>query len=320
MIRKHFLFALQALVTIALLALLFRGFDWQAFRRLLHGIPWWFYAFSFTTILAGQVLYAWRWHLILVALAVPVSFSVVLRQFLVGVFFNNFLPSTMGGDSVKVYYLGRAEGYVRVTASVLADRGIGVLLVATLAVTFARYVDDAAPALVAAKAVVMLTWLGLAAVLLVATFAPPGMWLRDFAGRWPWLKANTDRATRFVGHIQTVMRQPRVLFGAGLVVGAYFVLLGLVYQQFITLATGVRPAMFPVIGVVAIIATLSNVPVAVNGLGLREHLHLALLGAFGLTPEAAVGISLLLFAHVLAISVGGAVVWMRTPVDMGRDS
>lgn len=312
MTRKHVLFALQALVTIVLLALLFRGFDWQAFRKLLRGIPWWFYAFSFATVLTGQVLYALRWYVMLLALAVPVPFAVAVEQFLVGVFFNNFLPSTVGGDSAKVYYLGRAEGYVRVTASVLVDRVIGVFLVATLAILFVGSAGDAAPALGAAKAAVTLTWVALAAVLLMATCASLGEWLSDFVRRWPpWLAPNTDRVMRLVGQIQTALRRPLVLAGSSLIVVAYFFLLGLVYQEFIELATGARPALFSVIGIVAIIVTLSNLPVAVNGLGLREQLHLALLGTFGLTPEAAASISLLLFAHLLAISAVGAVFWMR---------
>ena len=37
-----------------------------------------------------------------------VSLSTAVRQYFIGIFVNNFLPSTVGGDLAKVYYIGRA--------------------------------------------------------------------------------------------------------------------------------------------------------------------------------------------------------------------
>jgi hypothetical protein len=309
--RKRLFFVLQCAVTGILLAFLFRGFDWQAFRKLLHGIPWSFYAFSLATVFVGQGIYAWRWHVLLAALGVPVSFVASFRQYMVGVFFNNFLPSTMGGDSTKVYYLGRSAGYLRVTASVLVDRVLGIFLVTTLAVLCLNTADQKATALLAARAVLTLVWFALATALVVIAWAPRHLWIGGLVRRWPALKPAADRAVRLAAYIKTALRHPLVVVASSLVVFVYFLLLGLVYQQFIALATGARCALLPVIGVVAAIAALSNVPVSVNGLGLREQLHLALFATFGLAPEAAAGISLLLFAHLMLASVVGAVFWMR---------
>jgi len=58
---------------------------------------------------------------------------------------------------------------------------------------------------------------------------------------------------------------------------------------------------------------LSNIPISVNGLGLREQLHAILLQPLGVPREAAVAISLLLFAHLLVSSLFGLWFWFRLP-------
>ena len=60
---------------------------------------------------------------------------------------------------------------------------------------------------------------------------------------------------------------------------------------------------------------LSNIPISVNGLGLREQLHAILLAPLGVPREAAVAISLLIFAHLLVSSLLGLLFWFRLPAD-----
>src|SRR5262245_2393789 len=56
---------LQTGVTVGLLVVLFRGLDLHMFRELLATLPLWFYVLSLIVVLAGQVVYAWRWRLLL---------------------------------------------------------------------------------------------------------------------------------------------------------------------------------------------------------------------------------------------------------------
>ena len=54
-------------------------------------------------------------------------------------------------------------------------------------------------------------------------------------------------------------------------------------------------------------------PLRVNGLGLREQLHASLFLPLGIAPEAAVSISLLLYAHLVVASLIGLIFWLRQP-------
>ncbi len=63
--------------------------------------------------------------------------------------------------------------------------------------------------------------------------------------------------------------------------------------------------------VLVAIAILSNIPISVNGIGLREQLHYLLFASLGVSKELAVGISVIVFSQFLILSVLGGLVWLR---------
>ena len=58
---------------------------------------------GFSLNFVGIYVSAHRWRVLLKAQGVNVSFPFLLKSYLVGIFFNNFLPSTIGGDAVRAY-------------------------------------------------------------------------------------------------------------------------------------------------------------------------------------------------------------------------
>lgn len=74
-----------------------------------------------------QTISAYRWYLLLKPLDLEVSFLRILSLYYLGMYFNFFLPSAIGGDVVKVYYLHKETGRLSAsTASVFLDRDIGM--------------------------------------------------------------------------------------------------------------------------------------------------------------------------------------------------
>src|SRR5687768_15863335 len=166
--RSYLWFIIQAIVSVTLLTVLMRSLNLSALRELFVRLPLWFYGASLAVVLAGQVVYAWRWRLLLAAAGVSAPFSLVLRQYFIGIFLNNFFPSTVGGDVAKVYLLGRKHGYRPVTASVLLDRILGLGLLALCATVVLWSVSLPAAVLVAARLVVTAIAAASVVVLLIA--------------------------------------------------------------------------------------------------------------------------------------------------------
>src|SRR5258705_3842533 len=153
-VRKRLTFAAQCLVSAGLLFLLFRGLDLTALRSLFATMSLWFYLTSLAAVMGGQVLYAWRWKQVLAASGVPVPVGTAVQQYFIGIFLNNFFPSTVGGDMAKVYYLGRRHGYRPIAASIVLDRLLSIGLLAVLATTMYWGAPDPSPRFAATRAVV----------------------------------------------------------------------------------------------------------------------------------------------------------------------
>ena len=83
-------------------------------------------------------LQIYRWYLLVRALDLPFTVRNAYRLSLVGIFFNTFIPGSIGGDVVKAYFIAHAhpERKTRAVASVIADRALGlfglILFVAVL--------------------------------------------------------------------------------------------------------------------------------------------------------------------------------------------
>jgi uncharacterized membrane protein YbhN (UPF0104 family) len=109
------------------------------------------------------------------------------------------------------------------------------------------------------------------------------------------------------------LKRPVIMGQAVLAVLTYFVCLTVVYSLFLSLHTVHQPSAALLFAVITATAVLSNVPVSLNGLGVREQLHVWLLAPLGVPAEVALAISLLMFAHLLVASMVGLVFWLRRP-------
>ncbi len=79
---------------------------------------------------------AWRWRVLIETQQVDCSIGHLVSSFLVATFFNNFLPSNIGGDVVRIADTAPLmASRTRATAVVFIDRGLGLvalMLVAAL--------------------------------------------------------------------------------------------------------------------------------------------------------------------------------------------
>ena len=110
----------------------------------------------------------WRWGLLLDAQDVHVPSRSLLGSFLVALFFNNFLPSNIGGDVIRIRdTAGPARSKTVATIVVLTDRVIGLMglvLVAALGATAAAAGHGPSP--------IWPTWLWAGFLLSAAASAP----------------------------------------------------------------------------------------------------------------------------------------------------
>ena len=307
---KRLAFGVQALITAALLTLLFRKFDWTLFEAAFSRTPLWFYPASFGVLVAGQALYVFKWGMVLGAMGLRVPFWRLAEQYLLGTFFNNFLPTMIGGDAARVYYLGRQEGYATVATSILVDRGLGFLSTAAWGSLLVWWLDITTPAFVVARQaltlLLVILGVGLAAAL-TFRLAPIVGVLR----RVPLLARVAESLELVRKRGRPLRRRPGVLLIVLVIPLINFLPFGWVYQTYFRLSGGLVVPYAAILLVLLTISILSNIPISVNGIGLREQLHYLLFGSLGVSKELAVGISVIIFSQLLILSIFGGLVWLR---------
>lgn len=249
----------------------------------------------------GVVLSAWRWRRVLDAFGAPGSVRVLASHSFAGQFVGNVLPSTIGGDVLRVSRASRTTGSGEVAfASVVLERLSGFL--ALPLVTLAGFalapglVDEPRAWVALAVAGAALAALG---VILVLVGHP------RLAGRF----AGSERWTRFVGAVHTgldgIRRTPRLGWR---VLGAS-VVFQLSTVAAVLCAVNVMDVSVPLAAVVAFapaVAMVQVLPLSVSGFGVREGMLVLLLGGLGVSAGAAVGVGLVWYAQTLVASLGGA--------------
>lgn len=255
-----------------------------------------------TALVATTPINALRWRAFLApGPPLPTTFT-LLKILLVGIFFNQVLPSGIGGDAVRAWrcrILGiRLGAAVR---SILLERASGYsVYVALYAVGLPRLLQAIADSRQrhALLLVLVVCVAGLAALLVLDKLPgaisriPLMAWLAELAvaGRRfcadPWrLAANLILSASSVG---------LTVFG--------FKLAGD--------AVGVHLAYSTWLVVVPPIALIQLVPISLAGWGVREVVLVTLLGAFGIPPANALAASLLFGLCQIAIALPGGLVWL----------
>ena len=253
--------------------------------------------------LAGMVLATLRWQQVLAALGRPTGIRRLFSHTMAGQFVSNVLPTTIGGDILRVSRLSRDTGESPDTfASVVLERVTGWLVlpvITLLGLALNPGLRHLGTATQVALGLALVT-LALLAGTLVAVSS------RRFGSRY----AVRDGWRRFAGAIHlglTRMRaHPRsalAVIGAGFAYQFVLVLSAVAAAQ----ALGLRPAgltallaFFPAVLIVQVL------PIGISGLGIREGAFVLFLGPLGVATEEAIALGLLLYLLNLAVSLLGA--------------
>ncbi len=231
----------------------------------------------------GIVLSAWRWQRALVVFDAHVPLPTLVSHYFAGQFFGNVLPSTIGGDVLRVRWGAKTTGSGHVSfGSVVLERLTGFVALPLLALLgFALRPslldEDHAWIAVVISAVTLV-------MLVVILYAA----------------AHPRLAGRFRDH-ENWMRSAGVL-GAAILYQASTV--AVVYCAVRTL--GVELPTAAVLAFAPAVAMAQVLPLSLSGLGVREGMLVILLHPLGVSSGRAVAIGLLWYAMMLIVSLFGA--------------
>jgi glycosyltransferase 2 family protein len=306
--KRGLLLAVKIGVSLALLAYLVSttGLD-ALLTRIRGGDP---LLFAAAVGLYGGliVLSVWRWRLLLQAQGFPATMRHLSASYLVATFFNNFLPSNIGGDVIRVRDGSRLTGSTTTSLAVVAiDRILGLGALWLLAAT--TYVMGGAAVRHLAGARVVLSGLGLVFAVLAYVFFRPGTARRLLAvfrlDRLPFVKEKFEIVQGAVHVYREQMAAVWLAFAASLGLQT------LVVWYFYAVAHALRiPLTLPACFIMVPLCTLvQTVPVSFNGWGVRESLFVIYFAQVGLPKDSALAFSLVGAGLIVMLSLSGALVW-----------
>jgi hypothetical protein len=291
--------AAKIAVTALLIALVARAFDLRGVGDYLSRVdaPT---ALALVAVAIGVLpLQAWRWLMVLDVAASRLRFGRALVIVLIGHFFNQTLPSTVGGDAMRMWYAyqaGVAPG--NAAATVIFDRLIavsGLLVLTACGLPWLLELVPDAPARSAIAAVVAAGFGGFALAIALAHF--------------PRLIPDWRIARGFAARARALVASPLTVLAGALISAAGFVAFSWMVFH-LAQAVGVRLTFTHSLLLVPPVLLIAAVPVSLAGWGVREGAMVVALGFVGVEPAAAFALSVLFGLAIAVSSLPGALLWL----------
>lgn len=304
-VKQAALFSVKLLLSIAVLVYIARGLDLRQLRDHLVSVDPFLFGVALVLIFLQTFVLNGRWELIMRALGVSLDWLAGWRILMISLWFNQVLPSSVGGDAVRMWLLRqRGVQWSEAVKGVAADRftaliGLIVLMVIGLPLLLSRVSNPAA-----ILAIGGLTLAGVAGTVVLLTLDRLPKRFIALPAIASFVRFGT--LVRFL-LLQSERRAP--LFGSALLI--HLVTATACY----TLARGVGAQLSVLDAGILIppVVLLTAVPISISGWGVREGAMVACLGLAGVPSEQALSVSLLLGAISVIIGVVGGVIWLASP-------
>ena len=307
-----------AKTAVAIASILVLGFavDWRdSVERLLTAAPGWI-ALAVALAVAALLLSAWRWERLLRILGPRLGLHAALKVYWVGSLFGNLLPSTVGGDVVRLSLVRKRVGLTNATASIAVERLTGLVMLFVVALL----------ALVPGAAATMLDqqrwWLfaGLAGVLFAGVLAvalvpqqltaATGSRVRRRLLRFPRILKLLDKGQGFAQALLAYRRSPGSLVVTLGLSALFYGILGL-FQWALLHAVGAEIGLLQAAIAVPLVILVNLLPISINGLGVTEGAFVLLYSRLGVPAEIALSAAILRRLVIVATTSIGLVYWYR---------
>jgi uncharacterized membrane protein YbhN (UPF0104 family) len=301
--RRLLILSARILVTLALLYLALRGINFTAISTRLSQINLGWIALAVVITVVQIFIGALRWREISELCKAPLTDLQAFRYNMIGAFFNQTLPSSIGGDAVRLWLVNRTgAGWRAATYSILTDRAIGlialaIIIVASLPWSYGMIADSKGR-----LALVFLDFTALAGGL--------GFLL---LGRLPWSWLKTWWPTKHI-HACSVIAN-NVIFsrrsGLKIAVLSLSVHVLAVAIAWCAVRSISAPADFEqVFMLIPPIMLITMMPISIAGWGVREATMMVAFGYAGLAPTDGTVVSILFGAVMFIVGCAGGLVWI----------
>ena len=261
-------------------------------------------------ICCGQIpLSAWRWREIVTVCRSQLSQTLAMRYTVIGQFFSQVLPSTVGGDAVRIWLLARGgAGWQIAIYSVLIDRVIGVTALALIVATCLPWTFELVHDAAGRTALLLIGFGAIGAALVFLGLGIPHLKVLD---RW-WPTRHLATASRLTWRLCT---SPAALRVAVVSFAIHFMTVALAWSA----ATAVHASITfsQTLYLFLPVLLIATIPISIAGWGVRESAMVLAFSYAGLAESDGLIVSILYGLTTLAVGVIGGIVWIASGYRWG---
>lgn len=289
--KKYLSIFIKTAVSLLILIYLFKKIAVEDVWHLLRQAYFPYLLAALGLYITGQIFCAYRWKILARLMDFHNSFKEFVTYYFIGMFFNLFLPTAIGGDVGKCYYLIKGnKKTLQAIVSILADRGTG-LVVLVLISGLALFLLDGF------HIPKQLIWAILFAnVILILAFLLP-----FFFG------SHLSRLHKTVALSMTFWRKPLPLFQS-IMISSVFHTLVISVHILIGLSIGLTiPWKFYFL-LIPLVVAVSMLPISLSGLGVREGAYVYFLSLIDIPRTSALTFAFGWFLIILISGLIGGIV------------
>jgi uncharacterized protein (TIRG00374 family) len=311
-LRRILLFLLKAGVSVGLIAVFFVRIDWPDVLATVEGANLRLLLGAAGLFLASNLLGALQWDLLLRAQGISMPHLRVQKLYMIGVFFNNFLVSNIGGDAVRVYDLRRMTGEGSPGfAATFVDRFIGLFTMILFSLAaYAASPTVWSPALLAP----ILALSGILAGVLAVGFSRRLSGILEHIGRRLLPLPLGERIGKIRGSFilyRSRMRTLALVLAISLVV--QLLRIGVYYS--VSQAMNLDVAFRHFMVFIPMIAIVAAVPISFGGIGVRENFGALLFHQVGVGLAPSLAMLFLGYLAGIAVSLAGGVAFVLRKME-----
>lgn len=300
---KRFLhIILRFIISASLIIFVFSKIDLKNVLNCLKEANIFLLAFSLSLHFVGVLLGSSRWRVLLESYGIDVPHKELYRLYMIGSFFNTFLPTSVGGDAIRMYKVSSlTDKRAQAAISVLIERFIGMLILYIISFfSFIFYFNFREEKGLFFTIVFLLSAFIGFIIFIISPFSDKIIKTIPSSS----LKEKLDKIHY---SLKYPLREPKNL----LKVSAYTTLLQInvvIYFFIISTAIKIKLSIVYFFILIPIILTLTMLPITIGGIGLRESGFIFLFSRFGVVPEKALTLSILgYFISLIFAGFGGLV-------------
>jgi glycosyltransferase 2 family protein len=313
-ILKKYLIIFKIILTIILFYFIITKLDFGQLKTALLQANVLLVAAAFIVIILCFVISAYKWQVLLNIHGIYFKYSNLLSYYLIGFFFNNFLPTNIGGDAYRLFKTynnpSSKEGAV---VAIFTERLTGILMLLFIGMVGGVLSFIGHQSEISLSYIKWFGYITAAGILLLALIVFNYKRIRALL-----YKHLPKKIILFLEHGIDYLKNPKQLI---LVILISLVFQGLVIliRYLLIIAVGSDISISDLALVTALATVVALIPITINGLGLMDGAYIYLLNNFGVQVEHAALVMVFFRALNLILSLVGGLFYLKIKNEAAPD-